>query len=184
MRLLPTPIGGLLVAEGAPATDERGSFLRTWCATTFAAAGAGAAVVQTSLATNPRALTLRGLHLQHLPSREGKLVRCLRGRIFDVAVDLRARSPTFRRHYAVELSRDNARALFIPPGLAHGYLTLADDCDVLYHMTDAWAPDLAGGYRWDDPAFAIPWPATPALIGARDAAWPVLPDAFAGLAGY
>jgi dTDP-4-dehydrorhamnose 3,5-epimerase len=184
VKLLPTPIGGLLVAEGTAATDERGSFLRTWCATTFAGAGAGAAVVQTSLATNPRALTLRGLHLQHLPSREGKLVRCLRGRIFDVAVDLRAGSPTFRQHYAMELSRANARALFIPPGLAHGYLTLADDCDVLYHMTDAHAPDLAGGYRWDDPAFAIPWPATPALIGTRDAGYAALPPGFAGLTGY
>lgn len=184
MRLEPTAIRGLLVVEGEPATDDRGSFLRTWCAAEFAQAGVRDAVVQTSIAGNPRALTLRGLHYQAPPSREGKLVRCLRGRIFDVAVDLRTGSPTFGQHFHVELARDNARALFIPPGLAHGYLTLTDDCDVLYHMTDGYRPELSAGFRWNDAAFGIPWPAMPAVIGERDAAYPDFPADFAAFRGY
>jgi dTDP-4-dehydrorhamnose 3,5-epimerase len=185
VTLEPTPIGGLWLVHGTAATDQRGSFLRTWCATTFAAAGITPGMVQTSVASNPVARTLRGLHCQRAPSREGKLVRCLRGSIFDVAVDLRAGSPTFGQHFHAELSRENACALYIPPGMGHGYLTLAADCDVLYHMNDEYRPDLADGVRWNDPAFAIRWPAEPVLIGERDAGYPDFdPARFAGFGGY
>jgi dTDP-4-dehydrorhamnose 3,5-epimerase len=185
VTLEPTGLRGVVLVRSAPAADERGSFVRIWCARTFAAAGITAAMVQTSLATNPTAGTLRGLHFQRAPSREGKLVRCVRGAIVDVAVDLRPDSPTFRRHVQAELSAVNASALYIPPGCAHGYLTLAPDSDVLYHMNDDYQPELAAGCRWNDPAFGIDWPAVPQLIGARDASYPDFDPALcAGFAGY
>jgi dTDP-4-dehydrorhamnose 3,5-epimerase len=172
MRFVPTQIAGVIVVEAEPRADERGAFARLHCPDEFAAAGHPFAPAQTSLSRNPTAGTLRGLHYQLAPFGETKLVRAVRGRIFDVAVDLREDSPSWKRWTATELSADNLRALLIPEGVAHGFLTLEPDSDVLYQISPRYEPGHEAGVRWDDPAFAIGWPAAPALISPRDAAYP------------
>jgi dTDP-4-dehydrorhamnose 3,5-epimerase len=172
MRFAGTELAGVVVVDVDPRTDERGSFARLHCPDAFAAAGFPFEPVQTSLSRNPRAGTLRGLHYQPAPHGETKLVRCVRGRVFDVAVDLRAGSPTHGRWTAAELSADNCRALLVPEGVAHGFLTLEPDTDVLYQISPKYAPGHEAGVRWDDPAFGVAWPAAPRLISPRDAAYP------------
>ncbi|TLZ20778.1 MAG: dTDP-4-dehydrorhamnose 3,5-epimerase [Gammaproteobacteria bacterium] len=153
--------------------DERGFFARSVCVEEFRAHGLPAGFVQSSVAWNRRRGTVRGLHFQWPPSREGKLVRCLRGAIHDLLLDLRPAEPTYLRHRAVLLDEDNRDAVFVPAGVAHGFQTLADDCEVLYEMTDVHAPALAAGLRWNDPSFGIRWPITSDIvIAARDAAYP------------
>src|SRR4029077_6030661 len=139
-------------------TDERGFFARSFCAREFGAHGLPTDFVQSSVSWNPRRGTVRGLHFQWPHSQEGKLIRCLRGAIFDVLLDLRPGQPGFLEHCALELNEDNRDAVYIPPGMAHGFQTLSDDVEVLYQMSDFHAPDLAAGVRWDDRAFSIPWP--------------------------
>lgn len=146
--------------------DERGFFARTYDAAELGP------VVQMSTSFNARAGTLRGLHFQADPHGEDKLVRCTRGAIFDVAVDLRAGSPTLHRWFGAELSEENGVALWIPKGFAHGFLTLADDTEVVYQMSAFYAPEAARGLRWDDPAFAIRWPGPVRVISERDAGYP------------
>ena len=172
MRFAETAIPGVVLVDVEPHEDERGAFARLHCPEAFAAAGHPFAPVQTSLSRNPRAGTLRGLHYQPAPHAQVKLVRAVRGRIFDVALDLRPDSPTYRRWASAELSADNARALLIPDGVAHGFLTQEPDTDVLYQISPAFQPGHEAGVRWDDPAFAIAWPAKPALISARDSGYP------------
>ena len=172
MRFIPTDIPGVVRVEAEPHVDERGSFARLHCPEEFAAAGIAFAPVQTSVSRNLAAGTLRGLHHQPAPHAETKLVRVTRGRAFDVAVDLRPDSPTHRRWTAAELSAENQTALFIPQGVAHGFLTLEPDTDVLYQIAPAYRPGHEAGVRWDDPAFAIAWPAPPQVISPRDAAYP------------
>ena len=166
-----TEIAGVLRLEPEAKTDARGSFVRLYCPEEFAAAGVPFGPVQTSLSRNPTRHTLRGLHYQPAPHAETKLVRVTRGRVFDVAVDLRAGSPTYRRWTAAELSADNLHALLIPEGVAHGFLTLEPDTDVLYQISPAFQPGHEAGVRWNDPAFAIAWPAEPALMSDRDATY-------------
>ena len=173
MIFTPTPIAGVIVIEPSPIEDERGSFRRLHCPDVFAAAGHPFAPAQTSMARNTAAGTLRGLHWQAEPEAETKLVRVTRGRIFDVAVDIRPDSPTHRRWFSLELDADGARALLLGPGIAHGYMTLEPDTDVLYQISPAFRSGFGRGARWDDPAFGIAWPRTPAVIGVRDAAYPV-----------
>jgi dTDP-4-dehydrorhamnose 3,5-epimerase len=172
MRFQATDIPGVVVVEADPGEDARGAFARLHCPDEFAAAGHPFTPVQTSLSRNPHVGTLRGMHHQPGPLAETKLVRAARGRIFDVAVDLRAGSPTHRRWTAVELSADNLRAVLIPAGVAHGFLTLEADSDVLYQIAPAFQPGHEAGVRWDDAAFAIDWPASPQVISDRDAAYP------------
>ena len=172
MRFSRTSIQGVVVVDIEAQEDARGAFARLHCPDDFAAAGHPFAPVQTSLSRNPHPATLRGLHYQVAPYAETKLVRAVRGRIFDVALDLRPQSPSFRRWVAEELSAGNARALLIPEGVAHGFLTLEPDTDVLYQISPAFQPGHEAGVRWDDPAFAIAWPAAPALISPRDATYP------------
>jgi dTDP-4-dehydrorhamnose 3,5-epimerase len=167
-----TAVAGVWIVDPEPHTDERGFFARTWCAREFAERGLSARFVQASVSHNPRRGTLRGLHYQAAPHAEAKLVRCTRGAVYDVALDLRPGSPTYRRHVAVVLDARSHRALYIPEGCAHGFQTLEDDTDVLYQMSAFHAPEAARGVRWDDPAFAIPWPAAERLISARDRAYP------------
>lgn len=155
-----------------PHRDARGAFARLHCPDEFAAAGVAFEPAQTSLSCNPHALTLRGMHYQAPPYAETKLVRVTRGRAFDVAVDLRPGSPTHRQWIAEELSADNLMALFIPEGVAHGFLTLEADTDVLYQIAPTYSAGHDAGVRWDDPAFAIAWPHTPQLISERDARYP------------
>ena len=172
MRFSETRVPGVVVVDVEPRTDDRGSFARLQCPDEFAAAEHPFQPAQTSLSRSPNAGTLRGLHYQPAPFAETKLVRAVRGRIFDVAVDLRPRSPTFRQWVAEELSADNARALLIPEGVAHGFLTLEPDTDVLYQISPSFEPGHEAGVRWNDPAFAISWPAAPTLISQRDATYP------------
>ena len=172
MRLLPTAIAGVVRVEAEPHGDERGGFARLHCPEEFAAAGIAFAPVQTSLSRNPLSGTLRGLHYQPAPHAETKLVRVTRGRVFDVAVDLRPDSPTHRQWIAAELSAENLVGLFIPEGVAHGFLTLEPDTDVLYQIAPAYRPGHAAGVRWDDPAFGIEWPQAPALMSPADAGYP------------
>jgi dTDP-4-dehydrorhamnose 3,5-epimerase len=172
MRFTPTQIAGVVVVDMEPHADERGAFARLQCPAEFAAAGHPFEPAQTSLSRNPHAFTLRGLHYQPAPHAEVKLVRAVRGRIFDVAVDLRPASATYRQWTASELSAESGRALLVGEGIAHGFLTLEPDTDVLYQISPAFEAGHEAGVRWDDPAFAIAWPGSPALISARDAAYP------------
>jgi dTDP-4-dehydrorhamnose 3,5-epimerase len=172
----PTELPGVVVVELRPSLDERGSFARTFDAELFAAHGLDASVVQCNTSFNRSAGTLRGLHYQAAPHGEGKLVRCTRGRVFDVAVDLRPDSPTCCRWLGMELDADGVRSLFIPAGCAHGFQTLVDHSEVHYQMTCAYVPEASAGVRWDDPAFAIRWPDPPPgserIVSERDRAFP------------
>jgi dTDP-4-dehydrorhamnose 3,5-epimerase len=169
-----SPLSGAYVVDMERLTDERGFFARSYCAEEFAARGLGPELRQCSVSYNARKGTLRGMHYQGAPHEEHKLVRCTAGAIFDVIVDIRAASPTYRRWYGAELTQDNRRSLFIPPGFAHGFLSLTDDAEVYYMISVAHAPKFSRGVRWNDPAFAIEWPSAPAVISERDAAYPLL----------
>lgn len=171
MRFTPTELAGVWRVDVEPQVDERGAFMRLHCPAEFAAAGAPFDPVQTSLSRNPWAGTLRGLHYQAEPAGEVKLVRAMRGRVFDVALDLRPDSPTRGRWIAETLSAENGCGLLIPRGVAHGFLTLEPESDVLYQISPAHQPGFACGVRWDDPAFAIGWPAKPEVISQRDATY-------------
>jgi dTDP-4-dehydrorhamnose 3,5-epimerase len=172
MKFRRTDIEGVVEIEMEPVADERGDFARTYCAETFLAAGIELTVCQTNLSRNHQRGTLRGMHYQDQPNPDPKLVRCNRGRIFDVAVDLRRDSPSFCRWTATELDSNRHNALFVPAGCAHGFLTLEDDCDVAYMMGTSYVAELARGVRWNDPAFGIEWPFEPSIMSDRDAAYP------------
>lgn len=168
----PTRLRGTVLVSPERHTDERGFFARTWCAREFEAAGLSSGLAQCSVSWNERRHTLRGMHWEAAPQRESKLVRCTRGGIFDVVVDLRPESPTYLDHIRIELGADDHRALLIPPGVAHGFLTTEDRTEVLYQMDSFYAPEAERGARFDDPAFAIDWPAPPAVISERDRSFP------------
>ncbi len=170
----PTPLPGLLLVRPRRHQDVRGGFSRLWCETAFAAAGVPFRPSQISVSTNRIAGTLRGLHWQAAPHGETKLVRASRGTIFDVAVDLRADSPGFRRWFGLELTAAAQDALLVPPGFAHGFITLSDGAEVTYAIDVPFAPSAARGARYDDPALGIVWPRAPAVISERDLAWPAL----------
>jgi dTDP-4-dehydrorhamnose 3,5-epimerase len=168
-----TALGGAYVVDLEPHADERGFFARVWCAREFEAYGLDTRLAQCSISYNRRAGTLRGMHYQAPPYQEVKLVRCTRGAIFDVIIDLRRGSPTFTRYVSVVLSAANRTALYIPQGFAHGFQTLEDDAEVMYHISEFYRPDHARGVRWNDPRFEIPWPSTSTRIMAeRDAGYP------------
>jgi dTDP-4-dehydrorhamnose 3,5-epimerase len=172
MRFVPTRLTGAYVIELERHEDERGFFARAWCDDELSAAGLDTQVAQCSLSRNRHAGTLRGLHFQLPPHAETKLVRCVRGAIFDVIVDLRPESPTHRQWVGVRLDAERGDALYIPKGFAHGFQSLLDDTDVLYMISASYAPDASDGVRWDDPAFAIEWPdAETRTISERDRAW-------------
>jgi dTDP-4-dehydrorhamnose 3,5-epimerase len=163
-----TDIDGVWVIEPERHDDERGFFARTWEPEEFTERGLNSDLAQCSISYNRARGTLRGLHYQAAPHEEAKLVRCTAGAIFDVAVDLRPDAPTFRDWFGVELSAENRLALFVPEGCAHGFLTLADDSEVHYQISQAYVPDAGRGVRWDDPAFAIQWPSEVVVINERD----------------
>jgi dTDP-4-dehydrorhamnose 3,5-epimerase len=174
MRFETTELPGVVRVVPEPIADQRGFFARLFCPEEFAAAGYPFAPAQTSLSRNPAAHTLRGLHFQSPPFAEAKLVRAARGGVYDVVVDLRPESPTYRRWTAAILTADNAVALLIPAGCAHGFLTLEDSTDVLYEIDRLHAPGHARGVRYDDPKLRIRWPADPSVIAPADLAWPPL----------
>jgi len=168
----PTPLAGAFLVRLEPVADERGFFARSFCREEFLAHGLHGELVQCSVSYNPRRGTLRGLHYQAPPFAEAKLVRCTRGRIHDVIVDLRSGAATFRHWWAVELSAENRDMVYVPEGLAHGFLTLEDHSEVAYQMSTPHRPESARGFRYDDPGFTIRWPFAPAVIGPRDLAFP------------
>jgi dTDP-4-dehydrorhamnose 3,5-epimerase len=167
-----TPIPDAYIVEIEPHGDDRGFFARTWCRDEFRRAGVDVEMVQASVSHNRLTGTLRGLHFTWPPALEGKLVRCERGRIFDVILDLRPHSPSFLAHFSVELDDDRRTAIYIPPGVAHGFQTLVDDCDVFYMMTESYRPELAAGVRHDDQQFGIAWPRAVSVIAERDRMYP------------
>jgi dTDP-4-dehydrorhamnose 3,5-epimerase len=176
-----TALGGAFVVELERIEDERGYFARTFCAREFREHGLTAEVVQANTSFNRRKGTLRGLHFQAAPHEEAKLVRCTRGAVYDVIVDLRPSSPTFRRWVSVELTAENGTMLFVPEGFAHGYQTLEDDTETAYLMTAYYEPSAGRGVRWDDPAFGIDWPGVEErTINERDRSWPDFNPAAAG----
>ena len=172
MKYTETAVPGAYVIDLEPVHDERGFFARTWCRDDFAARGLNPQLLQCNLSFNVRGGTLRGMHYQAAPHEEAKLVRCTMGTIYDVIVDLRPDSPSFKRHVAVVLSAANRRMLYVPEGCAHGFQTLEDHSEVFFQMSAAFAPEAARGVRWDDPAFAIDWPPAERIISARDRDYP------------
>lgn len=172
MRVNTLPIKGAAVVSIDRLADSRGFFARTFCQEEFAGFDLPANFVQASVSFNYRKGTLRGLHFQWPNSREAKLVRCTRGRVHDVLLDLRPASPTYMLHRAVILDAEERNAVVVPAGVAHGFQTLADDTEVFYQMTDVYAPDLAAGVRWNDTAFSIEWPIADAILSDRDRDYP------------
>lgn len=155
-----------------PREDERGFFARIWCRQELAAQGLDTEIAQESLSFNRHRGTVRGLHFQRPPHDETKIVRCARGGIFDVIVDLRSRSPSYLRWQGFELTAENRKALYVPKGFAHGFQTLADNAEIVYQISEFYAPNWAGGYRYDDVAFGIAWPLRVTVISERDLSWP------------
>lgn len=174
MRFIETPLAGLFVIELDLLKDDRGFFARSFCAREFETHGLDAAIAQCNISFNARRGTLRGLHFQAEPHEEAKLVRCTRGAIYDVAVDIVPSSPTYLKWYAAELTADNRRMLYIPAGFAHGFQTLTDDAEVVYQMSEFYHADSGGGLRWDDPALAIKWPIADPIMSDKDRAFPLI----------
>ena len=169
-----TPLAGAFVLDLERRDDSRGFFARTFDAKEFEARGMRPLVAQCNLSYNHAKGTLRGMHMQVAPATEPKLVRCTRGAIHDVIVDMRPDSPTYLRHFGVELTADNRRQLYVPDMFAHGYLTLTDHAEVAYQVGEFYAPGFERGLRHDDPALGIEWPVAVAVISEKDAAWPLL----------
>jgi dTDP-4-dehydrorhamnose 3,5-epimerase len=168
-----TELPGAYLIDLEPRTDERGFFARAWCRREFEEHGLSPELVQCNVAYNRLAGTLRGMHFQIPPRPEAKLVRCTRGAIYDVIVDLRPQSPTYMDWIGVELNDENRRMLYVPEGIAHGYQTLLSGTETFYQVSEYYTPEAEGGVRWDDPAFSITWPdAERRIISAKDQAWP------------
>jgi len=176
MRFHELPLSGAFLIVPDRKEDERGYFARTFCRRTFLERGLEDCSLQCSLSHNRARGTLRGMHFQMRPHGESKLVRCSRGSIFDVIVDLRPSSATFAHWYAAELTQENVHALYIPKGFAHGFVTLRDETDVVYQMAEPFVASAASGFRWDDSDVAIDWPLEPRVVSERDAALPALKD--------
>lgn len=174
MKLVPTSLPGAWLVEPEPLSDERGFFARTFCADEFRRHGLNPAVAQCSISFNIERGTLRGMHYQAAPHEEAKLVRCTKGEIFDVIVDLRPASPSRLRWFGVELTADNRRMLYVPEGFAHGFLTLSEGTEVLYQISVAYDPASQRGFHWQDPAVAIAWPEAPRVVSPRDQSLPRL----------
>ncbi|MBI4548202.1 MAG: dTDP-4-dehydrorhamnose 3,5-epimerase [Ignavibacteriae bacterium] len=172
MIFFETRLKGAFIIEPERLEDERGFFARTFCQQEFSAHCLDATFVQCNISFNKNKGTLRGMHYQVKPYEETKLVRCTRGAIYDVIIDLRPESPTFKHYFAVELTAENRKMLYIPEGFAHGFQTLEDNTEVFYQMSRMHVPESARGIRWDDPAFNIQWPPYRRLISKRDQVYP------------
>lgn len=172
LRFEETPLQGCKLVHAEPRIDDRGHFARTWCSESFRDAGLETSLSQCNVSYNRHARTLRGLHWQAEPHTEAKLVRVLRGAVFDVAVDLRHDSETYCRWFGTRLDGDQLTALYVPKGFAHGFLTLTDDAELLYLMSDPYVPGASRGARWNDPAFKINWPAEPQVLSDKDRQYP------------
>jgi dTDP-4-dehydrorhamnose 3,5-epimerase len=171
MIVHPTPLAGAFVVDVERHSDERGFFARCFCREELQSHGIAMEVVQCNVSFNRQRGTLRGMHFQAAPRAEKKLVRCTRGAIYDVIVDLRPSSATYRGWFGVDLTAHNHRTLYVPEGFAHGFLTLEDDTEVYYQMSEFFAPQFAGGVCWNEPALAIDWPLAPTVISQKDQAY-------------
>lgn len=174
MKIAPLRLSGAAIIDLQRRGDDRGFFARTFCADTFRSHGLPGSFVQANMSWSAKAGTLRGLHYQQAPHAEDKLIRCVRGAVFDVLVDLRSDSPTFLEWEGVELTAENRRQVLIPKGFAHGFQTLVDDTEVAYQVSAPYAPEAEAGLRWDDPALRIDWPMTPSELSDKDRNWPDL----------
>lgn len=172
MIFTPTGLPGAFLIEPEKREDERGFFARTWCEREFLERGLNPKFVQCSISYNRVKGTLRGMHYQVAPHEEAKLIRCTAGSIYDVIIDLRPDSPTFTQHFGANLSAGNHHMMYAPERFAHGFQTLEDHTEILYQISEFYAPECGRGVRWDDPAFAIEWPAAERIIAERDRKWP------------
>ncbi len=172
MKFSQTNLPGVILIDVEPINDERGMFARVWCKEEFKQAGLSTELSQFSISYNKSRGTLRGMHYQLPPHAETKVIRCTQGSVYDVVIDLRANSPTYKQWYGCELSAQNHRMLHIPEGLAHGFITLVDNTEMLYQISVSYAAQSAHGVRWDDPSFNINWPLLPMIISARDTSYP------------
>jgi dTDP-4-dehydrorhamnose 3,5-epimerase len=171
LKFTNTDVPGAAVVEPECRADERGYFARIWCAKEFADHGLRHEFVQSNISFNKRKGTLRGMHFQTPPHEEAKLVRCTAGAIYDVIIDLRPGSPAYLKHFAVELTQENRKMLYVPEGCAHGFQTLADGTEVHYQMSKLYYPECSAGHRWNDPAFGIDWPLAVSVISERDSSY-------------
>ena len=176
MRFIETKLSGAFIVEAEPREDERGHFARAFDASLFEQHGMNPVTAQCNLSHNHRRGTMRGLHYQLPPATETKFIRCVRGAIYDVIVDMRPDSPTYREHIGVELTAANARALYVPGMFAHAYLTLEDDTAVIYQVGEYYTPGQERGLRHDDPALGIEWPVEIEVISEKDGSWPLLQE--------
>ncbi len=174
MKFEPTPLKDAWIIALEPIRDDRGYFSRTFCQKEFEAHGIPAPVAQCNVSFNAQAGTMRGMHFQHEPVVESKLIRCVRGALYDVIVDLCPESPTYLQHFGIELTQDNLKALYVPENFAHGFLTLEDRTEAFYMMGEFYTPECEGGLRFDDPALGIEWPVPVAEISEKDLSWPLL----------
>ncbi len=172
MRFERTALEGAYLVELEPIVDERGFFARSWCREEFRLRGLNPGLAQCSISFNRQKGTLRGMHYQDEPYPESKLVRCCLGVIYDVIIDLRPSSLSYRKWFGVELTAANRRMLYIPEGFAHGFQTLADDTEVFYQISEAYRPEYARGIRWNDPAFGIRWPVSEPILSPKDQSYP------------
>lgn len=172
MRFIPTPLAGACILELQPREDERGFFSRAFCREEYLEHGLNPHIAQINLSYSKHKYTLRGFHYQEGAAAEAKTVRCIRGRILDVIIDLRPESETRHDHFQVELSARNRQALYVPEGFAHAFLSLEPDCELLYAVSHPYAPEYERGIRWDDPFFGVSWPTRQPVLSEKDAEWP------------
>lgn len=174
MRFTETALKGAFIIEPDRIEDERGFFARTFCRQEFEKHGLNPNLVQCSVSFNTKKGTVRGMHYQTKPHEEARLVRCTRGAMYDVILDLRGDSPTFKQWISVELTAENRTMVYIPEGFAHGFQTLEDNTEVFYQMSEFYHPECARGARWDDPVFGIVWPIDKKTVSRKDASWELL----------
>ena len=167
-----TPLAGAYVVDLKRLEDPRGFFARAFCADEFKAHGMVPDVLQANLSWNEKRGTLRGMHYQLAPYQETKFIRCVRGSLYDIIIDLRPDSPTFGKSFGIELTADNRTALFVPRDFAHGFITLQDDTEAIYMVSQTYQPGSEAGIRWNDPGFKLSWPMEPVVISDKDANWP------------
>lgn len=172
MKFLETKLDGVFEIDLDLNVDERGFFARSWCEREFGNQGLESKLVQCSISLNHRKNTLRGIHYQEAPFAETKLVRCTAGSVYDVVLDLRRESPSFKQWFGIFLSAENRKSIYIPKGCGHGFLTLTDDAEILYQMSEFYHPEGARGVRWNDPSFHVLWPENVEVISERDRTYP------------
>ena len=172
MKFIKTPLDGAYLIELEPIADERGFFARSWCREEFLSHGLNPNLAQCSISFNKKKGILRGMHYQEEPYQEAKLVRCYSGAIYDVILDLRPTSSSHRKWFSAELTATNRTMIYLPKGFAHGFQTLADNCELFYQISESYKPECTRGVRWNDPTFAIEWPSADRIMSDRDRSFP------------